>query len=428
MVLPGGSIVQTGTSNPITVPDGGGVLQPGGGIQYTVTVRFDSQGGSEVTAPDITVGSTITEPAQPTRECYSFTGWYQDAACTALWDFTTPVSGNLVLYAGWSPISSGSGGGGSSSSGTVSGSGSHVTISAGSGSVTAAQMTQAVNKADPDAVITVHATGSSTISLPAGGLSAAAGKDNDVRLNLRLGSITLPAAALSGLTESLSSSERIDASITRLTSSTSEEISVLLEQDASVFAVTVTAADTEVHSFAGPLTITFTVSNLAQIEDPQVLHMLSDGSQEYYAPSQISGNQITVSGIRSLSVFAVIPGSMVPQETVNPFVDISDRDYFYEAVLWAVENGITAGTSPTTFGSDDTVTRGQAMTFLYRAAGSPSISGSSFGDVPASAYYADAVAWAVSHGITSGTGTDTFSPNSPCTRAQIVTFLYRDRV
>lgn len=350
-------------------------------------------------------------------------------------------------------------------------------------------MTQAVNKADPGTVITVQATDSSTISLPAGGLSAAAGKDNDVRLNLRLGSITLPAAALSGLTESLSSSERIDVSITRLTSSTSEEISALLEQDASVFEVTVTTADTEVHSFAGPLTITFTVSNLAQIEDPQVLHMLSDGSQEYYAPSQISGNQITVSGIRSLSVFAVIPGSMVPQETVNPFVDISDRDYFYkavlwavengitsgssqttfgpdltstraqmvtflwraagspapvtavtpfqdvtsgdyyyEAVLWAVENGITAGTSPTTFGSDDTVTRGQAMTFLYRAAGSPSVTGSSFGDVPASAYYADAVAWAVSHGITSGTGTDTFSPNSPCTRAQIVTFLYRDRV
>ncbi|OUQ81570.1 S-layer homology domain-containing protein [Flavonifractor sp. An100] len=121
-------------------------------------------------------------------------------------------------------------------------------------------------------------------------------------------------------------------------------------------------------------------------------------------------------------------GRPTPVTTVNPFQDVTSSDYYYEAVLWAAENGITAGTSPTMFGPDDTVTRGQAMTFLYRAAGSPSVSGSSFGDVPASAYYADAVAWAAGRGITSGAGTDTFSPNSPCTRAQIVTFLYRDWV
>lgn len=110
----------------------------------------------------------------------------------------------------------------------------------------------------------------------------------------------------------------------------------------------------------------------------------------------------------------------------NPFTDLQTDAYYYDAVLWAVENGITSGTSATTFGPDATVTRGQTVTFLYRANGSPAVSGNSFADVSADAYYADAVAWAVAEGITSGTGDNMFSPNADCTRGQIVTFLYRD--
>ena len=99
-------------------------------------------------------------------------------------------------------------------------------------------------------------------------------------------------------------------------------------------------------------------------------------------------------------------------------------DYYYDAVLWAVEQGITGGTSATTFSPDAPVTRGQSVTFLWRAAGSPAASGPSFGDVAAEAYYADAVAWAVDQGITAGTGGNTFSPDQGCTRAQTVTYLY----
>ena len=110
----------------------------------------------------------------------------------------------------------------------------------------------------------------------------------------------------------------------------------------------------------------------------------------------------------------------------NPFSDVTSGSYYYDAVLWAVENGITSGTSATTFGPDATVTRGQTVTFLYRAAGSPAASRSSFADVSADAYYADAVAWAVSEGITSGTGNNAFSPDADCTRGQIVTFMYRN--
>lgn len=110
----------------------------------------------------------------------------------------------------------------------------------------------------------------------------------------------------------------------------------------------------------------------------------------------------------------------------NPFTDVSADAYYYDAVLWAVKEGITSGTSTTTFAPDMTVTRGQTVTFLYRAAGAPAVSGGSFADVAADAYYADAVAWAVKEGITSGTGGNSFSPDAPCTRGQIVTFLYRD--
>lgn len=118
-------------------------------------------------------------------------------------------------------------------------------------------------------------------------------------------------------------------------------------------------------------------------------------------------------------------GSPRPVSTVNPFTDVHYGDYFYQAVLWAVENGITMGTSATTFNPDATVTRAQVVTFLWRANGQPAAWNSGFTDVRADAYYAKAVAWAVQNGITTGTGFGVFSPDAACTRAQIVTFLYR---
>ena len=118
-------------------------------------------------------------------------------------------------------------------------------------------------------------------------------------------------------------------------------------------------------------------------------------------------------------------GSPVVDYAMN-FTDVPADAYYADAVRWAVSKGITCGTSATTFAPDMTVTRSQTVTFLYRAAGTPAVSGGSFADVDANAYYADAVAWAVAEGITSGTSATTFSPNAPCTRAQIVTFMYRD--
>ncbi len=108
------------------------------------------------------------------------------------------------------------------------------------------------------------------------------------------------------------------------------------------------------------------------------------------------------------------------------FVDVAEGSYYEEAIDWAVEKGVTNGVSSNMFAPNDPCTRAQIVTFLWRAAGSPAPkSMSSFTDVPADAFYAKAVAWAVENGITSGTGESKFSPNSTCTRAQAVTFLYR---
>ena len=113
-----------------------------------------------------------------------------------------------------------------------------------------------------------------------------------------------------------------------------------------------------------------------------------------------------------------------PEETVK-FADVSTSAYYYDAVKWAVENGITNGMTETTFAPDETCTRGQSVTFLYRALKGTASGSTNFTDVASDAFYADAVNWAVASDVTNGTSNTTFSPNADCTRAEIVTFLYR---
>ena len=119
-------------------------------------------------------------------------------------------------------------------------------------------------------------------------------------------------------------------------------------------------------------------------------------------------------------------GSPAAKSAVMPFADVKVGSYYYDAVLWAVENGITKGTSDTMFSPDATCSRAQIVTFLWRANGSPAVSGNSaFTDVASDAYYAAAVAWAEKNGVTGGIGNGLFGSGNNCTRAQIVTFLYR---
>ena len=120
-------------------------------------------------------------------------------------------------------------------------------------------------------------------------------------------------------------------------------------------------------------------------------------------------------------------GSPAPSGGENPLQDVPSGAYYHDAVLWAVEKGITGGVTADTFGPEAVVTRGQTAAFLHRAAGSPTAEGGSFADVPSGAYYAEAVQWAAEKGVTGGVGGGRFNPGASCTRAQIVTFLYRSR-
>ena len=126
-------------------------------------------------------------------------------------------------------------------------------------------------------------------------------------------------------------------------------------------------------------------------------------------------------------ILADLFGDAETQPSQKGFNDVKPGDYFYDAVNWAVEKGITTGTSATTFSPNASCTRAQIVTFLWRASGSPDPKTASnpFTDVAANAYYCKAVLWAVENGITTGTSATTFSPNAPCTRAQGVTFLWR---
>ena len=138
----------------------------------------------------------------------------------------------------------------------------------------------------------------------------------------------------------------------------------------------------------------------------------------------LNGHTLTVNG-RAVTGNS---GSYAPAEgnSSTAFRDVSSTAYYYGAVIWAIQQGITAGTGALTFSPDQPCTRAQAVTFLWRAAGEPEVSGShSFTDVKTGSYYEKAVIWAAQNGITSGTTATTFSPNDNCTRAQIVTFLWR---
>lgn len=119
------------------------------------------------------------------------------------------------------------------------------------------------------------------------------------------------------------------------------------------------------------------------------------------------------------------PSVTVPKAVALPFTDVAENTYYADAVRWAYTNKITDGTSATTFSPEASCTRAQVVTYLWRAAGCPEVNGTGFADVAPGSYYEKAVAWAVHSGITDGVGSGMFAPDATCTRGQIVTFLYR---
>ena len=152
-----------------------------------------------------------------------------------------------------------------------------------------------------------------------------------------------------------------------------------------------------------------------------------DNSGKVTAKGEGTATITVTCGTKSAACTVTVSKPLVPEVPGTTFTDVPTGAYYEEAVGWAVEKGITKGTSDSTFTPDGVCTRAQAVTFLWRAAGSPAAKAGSlpFADVKAGSYYNDAVRWAVENGVTVGTSATTFSPNATCSRAQIVTFLWR---
>ena len=152
-----------------------------------------------------------------------------------------------------------------------------------------------------------------------------------------------------------------------------------------------------------------------------------DNSGKITAKGEGTATITVTCGTKSAACTVTVSKPLVPEVPGTSFTDVPAGAYYEEAVGWAVKEGITKGTSDSTFTPDGVCTRAQAVTFLWRAAGSPAAKAGSlpFADVKAGSYYDDAVRWAVENGVTVGTSATTFSPNATCSRAQIVTFLWR---
>ena len=219
------------------------------------------------------------------------------------------------------------------------------------------------------------------------------------------------------------------------------ELDTLTVTDKDGKAVTVTEKDGK-YTFTMPASKVTVKAAFVEIEKPVVNPFVDVKEGDYFYDAVLWAVEKGITDGTSATTFSPdagctraqivtflwrAAGSPAPESSSNPFTDVEAGSYYYDAVLWAVEQGITKGTSATAFSPDTVCTRSQTVTLLYRAAGSPrTVGGTPFTDVSDSAYYDSAVQWAVEHGVTAGTGANTFSPDATCTRAQIVTFLYRN--
>ena len=273
-------------------------------------VSFNTDGGSSV-PEQIRANAPATRPADPTKEDCAFAGWYADEGRTIAYDFTANVTGDITLYAKW-------------------------TINR--------PVAPSYNDSDPTYAVTVNKAEHGTVT------------------------------------------------VSRRYAERGERVTLTVEPDKGWTLETLTVAD----------------RNGKKID----LAIVTVGEKYTF---QMPSSKVTVEAT-----------FMEDNTMLNYFVDVSASDYYYDAVLWAAVNGITSGVDALHFAPDAPCTRGQIVTFLWRAAGSPepqTMSG--FADVAADSYCAKAVAWAVERGITSGTGNGRFSPDEVCTRAQAVIFLAR---
>ena len=402
-------------------------------------------------------------------------------------DGAAPARTVCVKPAPSAPASPDSGSGGGSASVTVpasSGKGSvllsaSVSGGAASVSVTDAQLQTLLSDSGSTGTVTVDVSslGANSAKLPASLTEAAASSSQGLRVVLPAGSVTLDAAALRNAGKGVLTVSVETVKPSQLTAKQQKllgknalivDVNVLMNgvkisnlgggvitvsvpytpkagEDVSKLVVWFLRDDGTLEPHAASYdaktgTVTFTTTHLSRYVLGQFPFTDVPGDSYYYTAVVWAVNKAVTQG-KSDTLFAPhiactraqtvtflwrAMGSPEPTSTVCPFTDVKADAYYYKAVLWATEKGITQGTSGTTFSPEDTCTRAQVVTFQWRAAGSPVVNfAMRFTDVSEDLYYAEAVRWAVSETITGGTTAATFSPAKSCTRAQIVTFLWR---
>ena len=361
-VMSGGVTIE---NNKFTMPDGNvevkAIFEKDAPTEFTIT--FDGNGGTPSVDSMTTIDQKLSSlPRASRRGSYRFLGWYLADGAEITTD--TVFSANTIVYAHWTYT----GGGGSSGY-------SYYTIKATAG------------------------TGGS-IS-PSGSISVREGRDQTFTITPDKGYAV--------------ANVKIDGkSIGAVKSYTFENVR-------RTHTIEVIFMKANGNPQAGVFVDVATGSYYEDAVDWAVENGITQGTDDtHFAPDGICTRAQAVTFLWRAA------GSPAPKTNTMPFTDVNAGSYYYDAVLWAVENGITKGTSDTTFSPNMICTRAQIVTFLWRSEKSPAAgTANPFADVKSTAYYAGAVLWAVKENITKGTTSTTFSPNADCTRAQIVTFLWR---
>ena len=406
-------------------------------------VTFDSQGGSDVATQTVKSGEKATEPTAPTKDGYTFNGWYTEAACENRYDFDTPVTAAITLYAGWTaesitpppalptpgkPVTEGD-------TTTVT-TQLRPSVSGGTASVNVSSttMNKAVDSAldaaktagtDPVVEFVLKSTqvDSVKVTLPSAGLKTLSGNEkSSLRIVSGVGTVALDAAALAAA----AGSGNVTLTITRLSEKNLTDAQKAAANGMPVYDITLTsgsAAVTELGGGLATITLPYTAKEDQKSECIVVCYMAEDGT---LTPCETTYNGVDktvtfVTGHFSKYVIGYDPALA----WVNPFTDVAESAWYYDAVRYVCSNGLMTGTSGSAFSPDLFTTRGMIVTILYRLDGSPAVSGAApFGDVPTGQYYSEAVAWAAANGIVKGYDTGLFGPDDVITREQLAAILY----
>ena len=410
------------------------------------TVTFDPNGGilaGKNTSEQRSNDSIQYKPDDPTREGHFFLGWYQDSACTQRWDFDDWVTGDMTLYAGWrilDYIIYFDTAGGSDIGHITQDYGTAITAPAApiKNGYTFIGWAPELPPTMPAKVMTVTAQwkiNQYTIAYDLGGGTAEGNPDTyTVETDaFTLKNPTRPGYTFTGWSGTGLTGEN-NMTVTIPKGSTSEHsytahwrynggssggsssypITVLGKTENGTVTVSPRSAEK-----GDSVTITVKPDSGYQLDD---LAVTDKNGKELKLTDKGNGKYTFTMPSGKVKINATFTKEAEP----SPFSDVSTSAYYYEAVKWAQEKGITGGIGNGLFGPNQLCTRGQIVTFLWRAAGSPVVNyAMNMTDVAEDAYYGEAVRWALSEGITTGIGDTVFGPDAACTRAQAVTFLFR---